>query len=165
LRAGSARGVPDAGRNPCLDWPFLAESTCDLSDELGDQARVVAPAFRHFGAVRRFHGEVTTIKCFEDNSRVRELAGTPGEGRVLLVDGGGSTRYALLGDKIARQLLDNGWAGVVVHGCVRDTAVLATLELGVMALAQTPRRSSKNGEGQVGVPLEIAACGASRVSC
>ena len=99
---------------------------------------------------------MVTVKCFEDNSRVRELVATPGDGRVLLVDGGGSTRYALLGDMLGREALANGWAGVVVYGCVRDTSVLETLKFGVMALASIPRRSLKNDEGTAGIPVEIA---------
>lgn len=134
----------------------MDQSTCDLSDTYGEKGRVVAPVLRHFGGKRRFKGEVMTIKCFEDNSRVKEAVNSPGAGRVLVVDGGGSTRYALLGDMLGRAAVSNGWAGVVVYGCVRDTAVLATLDLGVMALASMPRRSLKNGEGQVGVPIEIA---------
>jgi regulator of ribonuclease activity A len=134
----------------------MIESTCDLSDTYGELARIVSPGLRHFGGKRRFNGAVATVKCFEDNSRVRELVTTPGDGRVLLVDGGGSTRYALLGDMLGREALAHGWAGVVVYGCVRDTSVLETLKLGVMALAATPRRSLKNGEGTVGVPIEIA---------
>lgn len=133
----------------------LMRSTCDLSDTFGEQARVVAPLLRHFGGKRRFSGAVVTVKCFEDNSRVRELVATPGEGQVLLVDGGGSMRYALLGDMLGREALANGWAGVVVYGCVRDTSVLETLKFGVMALASIPRRSLKNGEGAVDIPVEI----------
>jgi regulator of ribonuclease activity A len=131
-------------------------STCDLSDAHGDRARVVPPGLRHYGGKRRFAGAVATVKCFEDNSRVKELLNTPGEGRVLVVDGGGSLRYALLGDNIGQEAVDHGWAGIVVYGCIRDTAVLETLELGVLALAATPRRSLKNGEGIIGVPVEIA---------
>lgn len=134
----------------------MDQSTCDMSDKYGAKGRVVAPVLRHFGGKRRFKGEVVTIKCFEDNSRVKEMLSSPGAGRVLVIDGGGSTRYALLGDMIGREAMGNGWAGIVLHGCVRDTAVLATLDLGVLALAAIPRRSLKNGEGKVGLPVEIA---------
>ena len=130
-------------------------TTCDLSDAHGERARVLPPQLRHFGGTRRFHGAVVTVECFEDNSKLKELAGTPGAGRVLLVDGGGSTRCALLGDTVAGQALENGWAGIVVHGCVRDTAALETMQIGVMALASSPRRSQKNDDGQVNVPVEI----------
>jgi regulator of ribonuclease activity A len=134
----------------------MRPTTCDLSDHYGDQARIVAPVFKHFGGKRAFKGLVATIKCFEDNSRVKELTGTKGNGRVLLVDGGGSTRYALLGDMIANEALRNDWAGVIVHASVRDTAALAELEIGIMALAPCPRRSLKNGEGQMAVPIDLA---------
>jgi regulator of ribonuclease activity A len=132
-----------------MDW-----TTCDLSDEHGDAAAVVA-CLRHFGGRVRFSGPAETVKCFEDNSRVKELANTPGEGRVLVVDGGGSTRYALLGDVIGGEMVANGWAGVVIHGAVRDSVALGMLDLGVMALGTTPRRSARSGEGRVGLSVEI----------
>ena len=134
----------------------MTDSTCDLSDVHGEQARVLPPVFRHFGGRRRFAGEVVTVKCFEDNSRLKELVATDGGGRVIVVDGGGSTRCALLGDMVACEALAHGWVGIVVWGCVRDTAVLATLDLGVAALASMPRRSLKNGDGQIGVAVELA---------
>ncbi len=134
----------------------MEQSTCDLSDAHGDVARVLPPVLRHFGGRRRFAGTIETIKCFEDNSRLRELVEAPGEGRVLVVDGGGSTRYALLGDMLAQRASESGWAGIVIWGCVRDTSVLETLDLGVMAVAGIPRRSPKNGEGAVGAVVEIA---------
>ena len=134
----------------------MTTSTCDLCDTHGERARVVAPLFRHFGGRRAFHGEAVTVKCFEDNSRVKEIVATPGRGRVLVVDGGGSLRCALLGDLLATQARDQGWSGVLVHGCVRDSAILATLDLGVMALAAMPRRSERKGEGQVGIAIDLA---------
>jgi regulator of ribonuclease activity A len=130
-------------------------STCDLSDEHGDDARVLTGTLRHFGGVRRFRGPITTVKCFEDNSRIKELVESPGAGHVLLVDAGGSTRYALLGDNLVGAAERNGWAGVVIHGCVRDTAKLREIPLGVMAIGSTPRRSLKNGDGQVNVPISL----------
>lgn len=134
----------------------MQQSTCDLSDAYGPRARVLPSTLRHFGGRTRFTGGIATIKCFEDNSALKELVCTPGAGRVALVDGGGSTRYALLGDTIAGEALEHGWAGIVVHGSIRDTAALATLDLGIMALAATPRRSLKNGEGSTGITIEIA---------
>ena len=130
-------------------------STCDLSDMHGDAARVLEPGLVHFGGSRRFHGTVATAECFEDNTELKKLVATPGEGRVIVVDGGGSTRCALLGDMVAGEALANGWAGIVVNGCVRDAAALATMEIGVMALATSPRRSQKNGAGSVNVPVEV----------
>ena len=130
-------------------------TTCDLADAHGDDARALPLTLKHFGGSRRFTGPVTTVKCFEDNSRIKELVETPGEGRVLVVDAGGSLRYALLGDNLARAAHQNGWAGIVIHGCVRDTEALGTLPIGIMALGSTPRRSLKNGEGQIGIPIEV----------
>lgn len=130
-------------------------ATTDLCDAHGPVARVLSPHLRSFGARRRYSGLAVTIKCFEDNSRLKALSATPGVGRVIVIDGGGSLRCALLGDQIAEGLRTNGWAGVVIHGCVRDTAALAALDLGVHALAACPRRSNKNGEGQVDVVIEV----------
>jgi regulator of ribonuclease activity A len=132
----------------------MTPNTTDLCDEHPD-AVVLPAAFRDFGGTARFSGPVLTVKCFEDNSRVKELSLTHGDGRVLVVDGAGSLRCALLGDMIAADLLRNGWVGVVVHGCVRDRAALAALALGVKALATNPRRSQRKGEGEVGLEVDI----------
>jgi regulator of ribonuclease activity A len=129
--------------------------TCDLYDEYGDRLRVVPPRLADFGKPLAFRGPAVTIKCFEDNSRVKELVNTPGEGRVLVVDGGGSLRCALFGDVIAREAAQNGWKGAVVFGCVRDKAALRTIDFGIKALGATPRKSVKKNEGQVDVPVWI----------
>jgi len=134
----------------------MAESTCDLYDRFETTARVADPVFRDFGGRRQFSGAVVTVKCFEDNSRVKELLGTPGAGKVLVVDGGGSLRAALLGDLIAESAVKNRWEGVVIHGCVRDAATLAGLDIGIKALAAIPRKTVRNGEGQTGLPVSIA---------
>ncbi|MCC7253698.1 ribonuclease E activity regulator RraA [Hyphomicrobium sp.] len=131
-------------------------STCDLSDQHRDAARIPAPVFRDFGGRQCFQGAAVTVKCFEDNSRVKELLATPGHGRVLVVDGGGSTRCALLGDMIGKDAVANGWEGVVIYGCVRDTALLATLDIGIKAIGANPRRSTRRGEGIVGIQVDIA---------
>ena len=133
----------------------MSFATCDLYDEHGDAARVIGWPFRDFGGLTRFAGEVETVKCFEDNSRIKELASNPGRGRVLVVDGGGSRRAALLGDMIATQAIASGWAGFVIYGSVRDSAVLRTLDIGIKALATTPRKSIRLGDGTAGLPLEI----------
>ncbi len=133
------------------------ESTCDVCDRLGDDARVLPAELVHLGGMRRFAGEVETVRCHEDNSRLKELVATAGRGRVLVVDGGGSMGVALLGDSLAGQALENGWSGIVVHGCVRDTEALAALDLGVMALGACPRRSRKEGQGIVGVPIVLGS--------
>ena len=127
--------------------------TCDLFDRFKDDARYVLPGFRDFGAVTRFTGAVVTVKCLEDNSRVKELLATPGAGRVLVVDGASSLRCALMGDMIAASAVKNGWAGIVVFGAVRDAVVLGTLEIGIKALGTNPMRSVKRGEGVVDTPV------------
>lgn len=124
------------------------QPTADLCDALGDDARVVAPVFKDFGGRRAFSGRIATVRAPEDNSMVREALGEPGEGRVLVVEGHGSTRYALLGGNLAVLAQKNGWAGVVVHGCVRDLAELAECDIGVRALNAIPRRSEKLGRGE-----------------
>lgn len=135
--------------------PQTFVATCDLFDKFKDAARFVLPGFHDFGAVKRFAGEAVTVKCLEDNSRVKELLATPGDGKVLVVDGGGSLRCALMGDMIAASAVKNGWAGVVIWGCVRDVAELAGLQLGVKALAATPRASTRRDQGIVDVPVEL----------
>jgi regulator of ribonuclease activity A len=134
----------------------MHQSTCDLSDQHEERARIPAPVFRDFGGRTRFAGTAVTVKCFEDNARVKELLATPGNGRVLVVDGGAGTRCALLGDIIARDAVANGWEGVVVYGCVRDTAVLATLDIGIKAIGATPRRSTRRGEGTAHIAIDLA---------
>ena len=133
----------------------MRQSTCDLADRFGDAARIPAPVFRDFGGRRSFRGTAVTVKCFEDNSRVKELLAMPGGGRVLVVDGGGSLRCALVGDMIAKDAVANDWAGLVIYGCVRDTSVLATLDIAIKALGATPRRSTRRGEGSIQLAVEV----------
>lgn len=134
------------------DW-----TTPDLCDEHHpERASVVQPGLlRTFGGREAFCGLVETVACFEDNSQVKALAEQPGEGRVLVVDGGGSVRKALLGDVIAARFVENGWSGLVIHGAVRDVEILRGLDLGVQAIAPSPVRTEKRGLGDVGVPLSI----------
>lgn len=127
--------------------------TCDLCDDHADVVRVCEPMFSNFGGVAAFGGAMVTVKCFEDNSRVKELLASPGDGRVLVVDGGGSLRCALLGDMIAESAVSHGWAGVIVYGCIRDVDAIAELELGVQALASIPLKSVRKGVGEVDVPV------------
>ena len=105
---------------------------------------------------KRFRGEVVTIKCFEDNSRVKERLSTPGKGKVLVIDAGGSARCAVLGDVIAVEAVKNRWEGVLVFGYVRDSRALATLDIGVKALGVTPRKSVRRGEGSVNIRISFA---------
>lgn len=132
---------------------FIA--TCDLFDKFRDAARYALPGFHDFGGVTRFYGPVVTVKCLDDNSRVKELLATPGLGRVLVVDGGGSLRCALMGDMIAASGVENGWAGVIIWGCIRDVAELAKLPLGIKALASQPRASTRREQGVVNVAIEL----------
>ena len=131
-------------------------STPDFCDEYGDAVQVLDPVFKHYGSVRRFGGEVVTVKCFEDNSRVAELVATDGKGCVLVVDGGASPRRSLLGDMLAAKAVNNNWAGIVIYGYIRDVEDIATMELGVVALGAIPRKTEKRGEGRVNVPLQFA---------
>jgi regulator of ribonuclease activity A len=130
--------------------------TADLYDEFGEQLRVASPVFGDFGGRDAFGGPIATVKVFEDNSLVRSALEEAGAGRVLVIDGGGSLRCALVGDLLAKLALDNGWAGIVVHGCVRDSVAIARLDIGVKALATNPRKSVKRGEGQRDVPVHFA---------
>ena len=131
-------------------------STPDLCDEYGDSITVLYPEFTHYGGARRFGGQVVTVKCFEDNSKVAELVATEGRKRVLVVDGGGVLRRSLLGDQLAAKAVNNGWAGVIVNGAIRDVEEIATMDLGVMALGTIPRKTQKLGQGQVDVAVEFA---------
>jgi regulator of ribonuclease activity A len=142
-------------------------STCDLCDahkaDTSGAFRVLPPLFRSYGGVAKFAGPVTTLKCFEDNSLVRQALDEPGivetpfgrVGRVLVVDGGASLRRALIGGNIAAAAAKNGWAGVVVDGCVRDAAELAACAVGIRALALMPLPTDKRGEGQRDLPVQL----------
>lgn len=134
----------------------MQEKTTDLCDRLGAGARVLAPIFVDLGGRETFSGKAVTVKCFEDNSRVKEICSQLGEGRVLVIDGGGSDRCALFGDHIAKAFADQGWAGVLVNGFVRDKGVLKTLPLGIRALGVIPLKSVKRDEGQIGLSLRFA---------
>jgi regulator of ribonuclease activity A len=127
--------------------------TADLVDRYGPELRVCETQFRQFGARRSFAGPVRTVSCREDNALLRDLLHTPGSGGVLVVDGAGSLRAALVGDLIAGAALANGWAGLAVHGAVRDSAALCGLDLGIKALGTNPRRSAKEGAGAIDVPV------------
>src|SRR5690606_26772982 len=135
-------------------------STCDLCDvHKGDDSgafRVLAPVFQNFGGKEAFSGPVATVKCFEDNSAVKAATESPGNGRVLVVDGGGSVRRALVGGNVAATAAKNGWAGIVVYGAVRDIAELRETPIGIRALALIPLPTEKRGEGQSDVAVLIS---------
>ncbi|MFC4058317.1 ribonuclease E activity regulator RraA [Planomonospora corallina] len=128
-------------------------ATADLVDAHGDILASCVTQFRSYGLRARFAGPIATIRCLEDNALVKKVLATPGEGRVLVVDGGGSLRSALMGDMIAASAVASGWSGVVVNGAVRDTVAFAGLDLGIKALGSNPRKSAKEGAGEVDVPV------------
>jgi regulator of ribonuclease activity A len=131
-------------------------TTADLYDGHENSFQVADPIFRDYGGRLAFCGPAFTLRVYEDNSLVRQALEQAGEGRVLVVDGGGSLRCALLGDQLAKLALENSWAGVLVHGCVRDSQALAAMPLGVKALATNPRKSVKRGQGESQVTVSFA---------
>ena len=138
--------------------PFV---TCDLLDDHPELSiQVLIPSLdgkflKSYGARKSFGGQIVTVKCFEDNSRVKELLATDGTGKVLVVDGGASMRCALMGDMIAESAVNNHWNGVIIYGCVRDVDAIAELDLGVHALASIPQKSNRKGVGEVDVELNF----------
>lgn len=133
----------------------MSWSTPDLCDEYGDVVAVVPGQYQNFGGAESCCGEIVTVRCFEDNSRVKEQLAEPGDGRVLVVDGGASLRCALIGDLIAAGAVDKGWSGVVIRGACRDVPVLRTLDLAVYTLGSCPRRSTRKGAGELNVPIDL----------
>lgn len=117
--------------------------------------RIVAPLFRDYGGLKEFNGEIVTLKIFEDNTLVRQTLSEPGQGRVLVVDGGGSLRCALLGDQLGALAVENEWEGIIIYGAVRDSAALSTLSLGIKALNTYPLKSQKRGLGDKNVPVHF----------
>ncbi|MFM1662201.1 putative 4-hydroxy-4-methyl-2-oxoglutarate aldolase [Aeromonas salmonicida] len=128
----------------------------DLCDQYGDTLQVADPLFHDFGGKPLFYGQAVTLSCYEDNSLVRELVNRPGQGRVMVIDGGGSLRRALLGDQLAIKAAEQGWEGIVIFGAVRDVGTLATLALGVKALAACPVKTEKLGQGELDAVVSFA---------
>ncbi|HGY1010432.1 putative 4-hydroxy-4-methyl-2-oxoglutarate aldolase [Aeromonas salmonicida] len=128
----------------------------DLCDQHGDALQVADPLFHDFGGKPLFYGQAVTLSCYEDNSLVRELVNRPGQGRVMVIDGGGSLRRALLGDQLAIKATEQGWEGIVIFGAVRDVGTLATLALGVKALAACPVKTEKLGQGELDAVVSFA---------
>lgn len=134
----------------------MTTMTADLCDEFADDVRVADAVFRAYGARQRFFGPVCTLRVFEDNSLVRECVQSDGHGRVLVVDGGGSRQRALLGGNLATRAVDNGWAGIVINGAIRDRVEIDPLPIGVLALQTQPRKSRKEGRGEKDVDISFA---------
>jgi regulator of ribonuclease activity A len=127
--------------------------TTDLCDANEGKVRAVAPMFRSFGGKTRFAGQIRTLKVFEDNSLVRSTLDSPGNGNVLVVDGGGSMRCAMVGDQLALLGAKNGWAGIIVYGCIRDSGPIAGMDIGLFALGTHPMKSVKKGAGDVDIAV------------
>ena len=125
----------------------MTYSTADLADREGADVRSCDVQFRQYGGRAEFAGRIRTVTCFQDNALLKKVLSEPGEGQVLVIDGGGSVHTALIGDLIAELGRSNGWSGVVVNGAVRDSAVLAGMDFGIKALGTNPRKSTKNGDG------------------
>ncbi len=127
--------------------------TCDLCDDNPDVVKVVEPMFKNYGGKKIFGGEIVTVKCFEDNSVVKELCSSDGIGKVMVVDGGGSLRKALLGDMIAESAAKNGWEGIIIFGCIRDVDAVSATNLGVQALNCIPLKTERRGIGDKNIPI------------
>jgi regulator of ribonuclease activity A len=129
--------------------------TADLVDDIGPDVRSCDVQFRQFGGRTQFAGPISTVRCLQDNALLKSVLSTPGDGGVLVIDGEGSLHTALVGDVIAELAHSNGWAGLVVHGAVRDAAALRDLDLGIKALGTNPRKSSKTGAGERDVTVSF----------
>lgn len=135
---------------------FKTPDLCDQYEaELGSAVRVVAPMFKRYGGRAAFAGEIVTLKIFEDNTLVREIFNEPGHGKVLVIDGGGSLRCALVGDQLAILAHKNGWEGIVVYGCIRDSADINGIDIGVRALDTHPQKTVKKGVGERNLKLSF----------
>ena len=130
--------------------------TTDICDHFDEQIQILEPLFNNYGGQAAFHGPISTVKVFEDNVLLRQALEEPGAGRVLVVDGGGSRHHALMGDMLAAMAKKNGWAGMVIFGCIRDSQEISAIEIGVRALATIPLKSLKRGEGERDIPLSFA---------
>lgn len=128
----------------------------DLCDEFADHLNILEPIFTDFGGVLAFGGPVSTVRCFEDNSVARLALEEPGEGRILVIDGGGSERCALMGDNLAQLAIDNDWGGIIVNGCIRDCEQISQMDVAIKALNAHPKKSAKKNVGERDVPVRFA---------
>ena len=131
------------------------QSTPDLCDQYPQLVRVVEPMLSNFGGREQFCGPIVTVKCFEDNSMVKQLVGTPGDGRVIVVDAGGSLRRACLGDMLAEQAAENCWAGLIIYCCIRDIDHIMATDIGVQALGLHPMKTDKKGVGELDIAVSF----------
>jgi regulator of ribonuclease activity A len=128
----------------------------DLFDQYPEKLSLIAPIFNDYGGKRIFFGEIVTVSCFNDNSKVKELVATNGHGKVMVVDGKASLTHALLGDMLAEKAVKNGWQGLVINGCIRDAGTIASLPLGVKALGCCPIKTEKLGAGDINLDVTFA---------
>lgn len=136
-----------------MSAPF--RPTADLVDDIGPDVRSCDLQFRQFGGRSEFAGPISTVRCFEDNALLKSVLSEPGDGGVLVIDGAGSLHSALVGDIIAELARSNGWAGLVIHGAVRDAAALRGIDIGIKALGTNPRKSTKTGAGERGIEITL----------
>jgi regulator of ribonuclease activity A len=129
--------------------------TADLVDDIGPDVRSCDTQFRQFGGRTEFAGRISTVRCFQDNALLKSVLSEPGNGGVLVIDGDASVHTALVGDVIAELGRSNGWAGIIIHGAVRDASTLRTLDIGIKALGTNPRKSTKTGAGERDVPVSF----------
>lgn len=127
--------------------------TADLCDDFAQWIDIVAPIFQDYGGIKTFGGPIATVQVYEDNVLVRQMLEQPGQGQVLVIDGGGSLNCALMGDNMAQLASDNGWAGVVVNGCIRDSVDFGQIAIGAKALNTLPKKSNKEGKGECNVAV------------
>ena len=132
------------------------KSVPDLCDEYSETVQVLEPIFSNYGGHESFSGPIVTVKCFEDNSLVKALVDTPGDGRVIVVDGGGSMRRACLGDMLADKASKNGWSGFLIYGCIRDVDEISSIGIGVQALGVHPMKTEKKGAGEQQITVAFA---------
>lgn len=130
--------------------------TADLYDDHGDNLQVATPMFKSYGKLSAFGGAIVTIKCHEDNSLVREELGKDGSGKILVVDGGGSLRRALVGDRLAEKGIKNNWKGIIVFGCIRDSKLINEMDIGIRALNTNPAKTVKRGVGLLNEVVNFA---------
>jgi regulator of ribonuclease activity A len=132
-------------------------NTCDLVDQYADEIQVAETiGLNHYGQQQRFSGRIQTLKCFEDNSLLKKIVSAPNEASVLVVDGDGSMRCAMVGDVIAALAVEHGWRGIIVNGCIRDSVALSQIPIGIMALGTNPKKSTKLDLVDVGIPITFA---------
>lgn len=132
-------------------------NTCDLVDQYGDEIQVTETiGLKHFGQRQCFSGAIQTLQCFEDNSLLKKIVSKANAASVLVVDGGGSMRCAMVGDLIAALAVEHGWKGIIINGCIRDSVALSQIPIGIMALGTNPKKSSKLDLGEIGNPITFA---------